>query len=149
MQSRQESEIGVTVVSDQAIHQKLRNEYTEAAFLNIPDGDNRLKRFANYGAMGLNYQHPTWGMVKILSDILMPSGNLRVLMPSLWRSLYYGPKGLKKMPGQGGGRSGWYRVTESTPNTGASMIWKCDWYALHCDWCFAPWKQGQVLGLTT
>ncbi len=148
MQYRSESEIAVVLTTDLDLHQKLRNEYTEAAFLNIPDGDNRLKRFANFGALGLNYQHPAFGLLKIVADVLQTSGTLRAVIPANWRALQYGRKGLRMMPGQGGGRNGWYRVTESAPNTGNSMIWKCDFYALHCDWCFAPWKQGHVTGLT-
>lgn len=147
---RVEKQIAVTVVTPPDLHQKLRNEYTEAAFLNIPDGDNRLQRFGNLGTLGLNYQHPVFGLVKVLADPLATPGTLRCIMPDKWRALQYGPKGLKMMPGQGGGaKAGFYRVTETAPNTGLSMVWKCDWYALHCDWCFNPGAQGQVVGLTT
>lgn len=140
--------VAVTLVTSPNLEQKLRNEYTEAAFLNIPDGDNRLKRFGNLGTMGINYQHPTFGLVKILADNLATDGTLRAIMPEKWAALQYGPKGLRQMPG-GGGRPGFYRVTETTPNTGLSMVWKADWYALVCDWCFNPGAQGQATGLTT
>jgi hypothetical protein len=142
---RQEDEYGVVVTTSPDLHQKLRNEYTEAAFLNIPDGDNRLKRFANFGAMGLNYQHPVFGLVKVMSDVLHVPNTVRVIVPETWRSLYYGFRGLKMMPGTKGG---WYRVTETTPNTGLSKVWKCDWYALQTDWCSQPWKNGQILNIS-
>jgi hypothetical protein len=142
---RQEDEYGVVVTTSPDLHQKLRNEYTEAAFLNIPDGDNRLKRFANFGTMGLNYQHPVFGLVKIMSDVLHVPNTVRVIVPETWRSLYYGFRGLKMMPGTKGG---WYRVTETTPNTGLSKVWKCDWYALQTDWCSQPWKNGQILNVS-
>jgi hypothetical protein len=141
---RQEDEYGVVVTTSPDLHQKLRNEYTEAAFLNIPDGDNRLKRFANFGTMGLNYQHPVFGLVKVMSDVLHVPNTVRVIVPETWRSLYYGFRGLKMMPGTKGG---WYRVTETTPNTGLSKVWKCDWYALQTDWCSQPWKNGQILNV--
>jgi hypothetical protein len=141
---RQEDEYGVVVTTSPDLHQKLRNEYTEAAFLNIPDGDNRLKRFANFGTMGLNYQHPVFGLVKVMSDVLHVPNAVRVIVPETWRSLYYGFRGLKMMPGTKGG---WYRVTETTPNTGLSKVWKCDWYALQTDWCSQPWKNGQILNV--
>lgn len=142
---RDESEQGVVITTSPDLHQKLRNEYTEAAFLNIPDGDNRLKRFANFGTMGLNYQHPVFGLVKVISDVLHVPNTVRVIVPETWRSLYYGFRGLKMMPGTKGG---WYRVTETTPNTGLSKIWKCDWYALQTDWCSQPWKNGQILNVS-
>ena len=142
---RQEDEIGGALTCDPLLHQKLRNEYTEAAFLNIPDGDNRLKRFANFGASGLNYQHPVFGLIKIQADVLHTPGVVRFIVPETWRSLYYGFRGLKMMPGTKGG---WYRVTETTPNTGLSKIWKCDWYALQTDWCSQPWKNGQISSVT-
>jgi len=142
---RQEDEYGVVVTTSPDLHQKLRNEYTEAAFLNIPDGDNRLKRFANFGTMGLNYQHPVFGLVKVMSDVLHVPNTVRVIVPETWRSLYYGFRGLKMMPGTKGG---WYRVTETTPNTGLSKVWKCDWYALQTDWCSQPWKNGQILNVS-
>lgn len=148
-QLRSEEEAGVVLTTPLDLHQKLRNEYTEAAFLNIPDGDNRLKRFANFGTMGLNYQHPAWGLVKVMADVLQTAGTLRAIVPEKWRMLQYGQKGLRTMPGQGGNKNGWYRTSESAPNSGDSMIWKCDFYALHCDWCFSPWKQAHVTGLTT
>ena len=142
---RDENEQGVVVTTSPDLHQKLRNEYTEASFLNIPDGDNRLKRFANFGTMGLNYQHPVFGLVKVISDVLHVPNTVRVIIPETWRSLYYGFRGLKMMPGTKGG---WYRVTETTPNTGLSKIWKCDWYALQTDWCSQPWKNGQILNVS-
>ena len=147
MNFRMEEQIGVVITSNPTLHQKLRNEYTEAAFLNIPDGDNRLKRFANFGAMGLNYQHPTFGLVKVMSDVLHPDNQVRVIVPETWRTLYYGHKGLKFAPGQGG-MGFWYRVTETTPNTGQSLIVKCDAWALACDWCNKPWKNGAITNVT-
>lgn len=142
---RDEGEQGVVITTSPDLHQKVRNEYTEASFLNIPDGDNRLKRFANFGTMGLNYQHPVFGLVKVISDVLHVPNTVRVIVPETWRSLYYGFRGLKMMPGTKGG---WYRVTETTPNTGLSKIWKCDWYALQTDWCSQPWKNGQILNVS-
>jgi hypothetical protein len=142
---RDEDEQGVVITTSPDLHQKIRNEYTEAAFLNIPDGDNRTKRFANFGTLGLNYQHPVFGLVKVMSDVLHTPNTVRVIVPETWRSLYYGFRGLKMMPGTKGG---WYRVTETTPNTGLSKIWKCDWYALQTDWCSQPWKNGQILNVS-
>lgn len=142
---RDEDEQGVVITTSPDLHQKIRNEYTEAAFLNIPDGDNRTKRFANFGTLGLNYQHPVFGLVKVMSDVLHTPNTVRVIVPETWRSLYYGFRGLKMMPGTKGG---WYRVTETTPNTGLSKVWKCDWYALQTDWCNQPWKNGQILNVS-
>lgn len=142
---RDENEQGGVMTCDPDLHQKLRNEYTEAAFLNIPDGDNRLKRFANFGAIGLNYQHPVFGLIKIQADVLHTPNTVRFIVPETWRALYYGFRGLKMMPGTKGG---WYRLNEVTPNTGLSKIWKCDWYALQTDWCSQPWKNGQILNVS-
>jgi hypothetical protein len=142
---RQEDQVAAVFTTDPTLHQKIRNEYTEAAFLNIPDGDNRLNRFANFGTQGLNYQHPVFGMVKIMADPLHPSNTLRVIVPETWRALYYGYRGLKMMPGIKGG---WYRITDTTPNTGDSMFWKMDFYANQTDFCFKPWKNGQILNIS-
>lgn len=125
------------------LHQKLRNEIGEAAFIPWTAADAQAKeRFASFGSMGLNYQHPQFGIIKIVANPLAPRNTARVIATATWRALYYGFMGLYHLPGNGGNK--WYRVTAETPNTGLSKIWKSDWYALQTDWCDKPWLNGQI-----
>lgn len=126
------------------IAQKLRNEIFQAVVIQTPPEEAK-KRFANFGSIGLTYQHPHFGIVKIMSDPLCPQNTLRVIDPETWKSLYYGYKGLQPVRENGGH---WYRLNETVPNTGKSLIWKADWYALECGWCTKPWRNGIILNIT-
>lgn len=137
---------GMVFLSDPEINQALRDEIGEDAFVQIPVDDTRMKRFANFGSVGLNYQHSQFGMVKIMSDPLAVPNTVRVIAPETWRSLYYGWNGLQPLKS---GSGHWYRVTAAEPNTGDSKIWKCDWYCNQMDFCFKPWQNGAILNVTS
>lgn len=131
----------VVWLSDPTQVQALRNEITEAAFIQFPVGDDRAKRFANFGSIGLNYQHPTYGTVKIMADPLANPTEFKVITNSTWKTLSYGWKGLKNLPGD---RGHWYRLSQNTPNTGRGLIMAADWVGNICDWCTKPWKNGVI-----
>jgi hypothetical protein len=57
---------------------------------------------------------------------------------------FYAVKGLRPLPGHVGS---WYRVTESTPNSGNSLVWRSDWVALQQDFCTTPQKNAQISNL--
>lgn len=136
---------GVAWLMDPLQHQALRDELGEPSFIQIPTGSDS-KRFMNFGSMGLNYQHPTYGLVKILADGLARTDRILILVNGTWKTLFYGHKGLKPIPRAGGH---WYWMNQGTPNTGQGLIKCADWYGNHCDWCTAPWRNAAILNLST
>ena len=136
---------GMVVVTDPKLHQKLRNEIFQSVVIQQPLDDSTKERFANFGSVGLNYQHGHFGTIKIMSDPLCPPNTIRVLDPKTWKMLYYAFNGLQPV---GGTRGNFYRTTETTPNTGQSLVWKADWYAIQCGWCDMPWRNASILNAT-
>lgn len=137
----EDAQQGMVWMTDPTIHQALRDELGEDAFIQIPVDDSRAKRFANFGLSGLNYQHSQYGVVKIEADPLCPPNVVRVIALGTWKGLYYGWKGLRPV-------EKWYRLNDATPNVGRGKIWKQDWYALQTDVCIQPWLNGQILNVT-
>lgn len=135
----------VAIKSDPTQHQAIRDELGEEAFIEFPTGDSRAARFMNFGTMGLNYQHPTFGTVKILADPLSLPTRIEFIVGGTWKTLSYGWKGLKILPGDGGGH--WYRMNQATPNTGRGLIMAADWVGNVADFGTQPWKNGCVFGL--
>lgn len=142
---RAEDKHSVVVMSDPTIHQSMRDEIGEDAFIEIPVNDDRMKRFANFGSVGLNYQHGVFGVVQITADPLCLPNRVRFISPETWLSLYAGWKGLRPVKE---GSNHWYRMQSETPNTGKSKFWKADWYALQVDFCKQPWKNGEILNVS-
>lgn len=141
----EDAQLGMVFMTDPQQNQNMRDEIGEDAFIQIPVDDSRVKRFANFGLTGLNYQHGQFGVVKIESDPLCPPSLLRAIPLGTWKGLYYGWKGLRAMK-EGGAH--WYRMTQATPNSGRGKIWKADWYSLQADICMQPWLNGQILNLS-
>lgn len=137
-----DSGAGLIAQSDLTITTKLRNELGEESFKPIPQSDEKMKKFYQFGSTGLAYEHPSLGVIKILGDALCPANTVRFLDPSTWTTTYYAVKGLKPLPG--GDQGSWYRVTASTPNTGKSLIWKTDWVAAQQDLCLTPKNNAQI-----
>lgn len=137
----------VVFMSDPTLHQALRDEIGEEALGGIyPIDDSRAARFANFGSIGLNYQHATFGTVKIVADPLARQDRILIINNGTWKTLYYGWKGLRALK-EGG--SHWYRMNQAAPNTGKGLIYKADWVGNQCDWCTKPWKNGAILNLST
>lgn len=136
---------GGVILVDPKVHQTLRDDIGEDAFIAIDTDEKTKRRFMNFGSEGLNYQHSQFGVVKLIADPLANPNRATFLVPETWRSLFYGWKGLRRMPGANGG---WYRVQSATPASGDSKIWKCDWYANQMDFCFQPWRNGQISAIT-
>lgn len=128
------------------VHNTLRGEIGEQSFIQLPVNDDRMKRFAHFGSVGLIYQHPTFGVTQFVADPLCPSTEVRFIVPETWIAMYYAWKGLEKMPGDGGRH--WYRMNESVPNTGRSLIWKADWLGTQIDICTMPWKNGVIKNIS-
>lgn len=136
---------GMVIMTDPKIAQKLRNEVFQSVVIQQPLDDSSAKRFANFGSVGLNYQSPQFGTVKIMADPLCPPNTIRLIDPETWKYLFYGFRGLQPVIENGGQ---WYRMNENTPNTGRSLIWKADWYSLQTGWCTKPWLNGSILNVT-
>jgi len=136
---------GTVWMSDPTQHQRLREELGEESFIQLPIGDDRAERFMNFGSVGLNYQHGTFGTVKIVSDGLARQDRILILQNDTWKALYYGWKGLRALPADGGGH--WYRMNQGTPNTGRGLIKCADWAGNCCDWCTRPWQNGVIHSL--
>ncbi len=141
---KQTEEYGVVVMSDLNMHQRIRDEIGEEALNILPNTDSRLKRFAHFGTIGLVYQHPSFGVVQITADPLAVSNRILFIVPETWRTYWAWRKGLQPISENGGH---WYRMSQSTPNTGKGLFWKADWYGVLCDWCRKPWKNGQILNV--
>lgn len=142
----QDAEIAVAIVTDPTMHTKLRNDIGEDAFIPWPSGTEMSKRWMHLGSIGLTYQHPIFGVVKIVADPLSLPNDFRVITPDSWMALQHGKKGLQFMPGSVGGL--WDRMESATPGKGKGMFWQCQAYALHCDFCRKPGLQGRALNLT-
>ena len=125
--------------------QTVRTAIGEDAFIVYPVGDVRMKRFANFGNIGLNYQHPTFGNLKFFADPMAIPNTVRFIVPDTWRELFYGWRGLKAVPG--GDIAGWYRMSADTTNAGKGVILKRDWWSLSGDMCFKPWLNAQILNV--
>lgn len=142
MNFNDEAGFGVSITSDLTLHQAMRDEIGEPSFIQLPIDDSRMKRFAQFGIVGLIYQSPAFGVVQIVADPLHPANEIRVISTNEWKTYFYGFKGLKRMPGDTGG--GWYRMNDVAPNTGRGLVYKCDWYSLECDWHPRPWRNGRI-----
>lgn len=136
---------GVVFMSDPTQHQVLRNELGEESFIQITDKDDRYKKFYNFGSTGLNYQHASYGIVKIQSDPLARSDRVLVLLNGKWKTLSYAWKGLRPIRETNG--SHWYRMNQATPNTGKGLAYCADWVGNVADWCNEPWRQGAITSL--
>jgi hypothetical protein len=141
----EDEENPVAFMTGMNVHQTLRDELGEDAFVTYPTDDSRAKRFGNFGSIGLNYQHATFGTVKILADPLARDDRVLVINNSTWKTLWYQWKGLA--PIKDGG-SHWYRMNQGTPNTGKGLIMAADWVGNACDWCVKPWKNGLIHSIT-
>lgn len=142
----QDAEIMVAVVCDPTMHTKLRNDIGEDAFIPWPSDTAMAKRWMHFGSIGLTYQHPIFGVVKIAADPLSIPNDVRVLTPDMWMALQHGKKGLQFMPGSVGGL--WDRMESNVPGQGKGMFWQVQAYALHCDFCRKPGLQGRILNVT-
>lgn len=134
----------VVFMSGPNLHQALRDELGEEAFIQFPTDDSRAKRFMNFGTTGLNYQHATFGTVKIVADPLAKDTEIKVINNSTWKTLSYAWKGLRPIQRAGGH---WYWMNQSTPNTGQGLIKAADWVGNIADWCTSPWKNGVIYSL--
>lgn len=141
----EDPQLGMSFVSDPTIHTALRRELGEDSFREIPLDDSRLERFMNFGSIGLNYQHPTFGLVKIMADPLVTPNTLRVIATNTWKAVFVNHRGLRKVTENG---AHWYRMNQSTPNSGKGLIMKADWFGDQTDWCMQPWKNGQIVNIS-
>lgn len=137
--------LGLAWVTDPTLHTALRRELGEDSFREIPIDDPQMKRFMNFGSVGLNYQHPTFGLVKIMADPLVNPGTLRCIATETWKSVFVNHRGLRPVTESG---SHWYRMQQATPNSGKGLIYKADWFGDQTDFCTQPWKNGQILHLS-
>lgn len=143
---RSEGERPVLILTQIDIHDTLRDDFGEDSFINIPVSDSRMERFANLGSIGLNYQHPIFGLVKVMADPLYTPNVVDIIDPSCWRTLFYQDKTLRFLPGDTGGY--WYRMESATPGNGRTLIYKTDAISNLLDFCFAPWKNCRIHNVT-
>ena len=136
---------GLAFICDLAMHNAIRQEVGEDAFIPIPVDDSRLKRYANFGSIGLNYQHGTFGLVKIIGDTLSPTNKIRALDPTSWVNVWALHKELRPIM-EGG--THFYRMNEEVPNTGKGLFYKADWYCNKVTFCKNGNANGQILNIT-
>jgi hypothetical protein len=135
MQYRRNNNNGVVAVCQIDLHDTLRDSYGEDAFVPMPTDEAQKARFAHLGFVGLNFQHPTFGMIQLTSNSLYPVNVVDILTPNRWKTCVYQTKDWKWVPGQVGP---WYRVGSATPGNGDSLIYKADGLANMVDFCTAP-----------
>lgn len=140
-----EGEMPVVWITDPTMHTKLRNDIIEDLMIQWPSDSAIGKRWANFGSVGLTYQHPIFGVTKLMSDPLMIPNKIRFITPEYWRSQRAGSKGIKWMPGMVGM---WNRLPSITPGNGGSMFWQAEGYTFMGDWCYRPQFQGEINAVT-
>ena len=147
MQYRRNNNNGAVVICQIDLHDTLRDSYGEDAFVPMPNDAAQKKRFAHLGFVGLNYQHPTFGMLQIMSHSLYTPGVVDILTPNRWKMVSYGNKDLRWIPNDAGG-SPWYRVESATPGNGRSLIFKADALSNVGDYCTVPQDNCRILSVT-
>lgn len=137
----------VVFLVDPTMATKLRNDIIEDLMIPWPSDSGVGEKYANMGSIGLTYQHPIFGVTKLLSDPLAIPNTVRFITPEYWRSQRAGNKGLTFMPGTIG-NSFWNRLPSATPGNGGSMFYQAEAYMLAGDWCYRPRFQGQISNVT-
>lgn len=129
------------------ISQSLRTKIGNDAFVPFTAlGQDMQKRYADFGITNLNYQHPAFGMVSLMSDVFATPGTVRFYNPSTWLSLQYGTRGLQFM--NDGDIGMWRRLPSNVAGNGYSMIYRCEAYETLAVYCTNPYKNGQIINVT-
>lgn len=143
----QDGTIPISVaITDVPMNTALREAIGNDALITWPSTGGNDDRYANFGSMGLLWQHPAFGKVSILADPLAVSNTVRFMVPDDWMALSSRFNGLHWMPGTQGI---WNRMVADTPNTGYGYFFQCDAVAAHLDYCKRPRYQGQILNVTS
>lgn len=124
-----------------AMHHKLatvlRRDVGEAAFAITPDDERVKQRFANFGMSGANYQHPRFGVIKLIADPLMNPNEVYFLNSRTWMTYFWRHRGIYLPLGS---NEGWYRIPSATAGAALSLVLQCDFLAMAQDFCTAPAK---------
>ena len=136
----------LVATSTPEITETLRRLIGDAAFVPWTQvGEKTQKRYASFGMLGLNYQHPVVGMMVIASDVMAPQDKVRLFEPETWRSLQYGKAGLTFMNGDNGI---WTRQQSTVAGNGGSMIYRAEAYSNEATFCTIPKKNAQLTDVT-
>lgn len=141
-----ETTMAYVCLADAKMQTALRQAIGNDSLIIQPQDAGNSERFANFGSMGLHYQHPSLGRVVIASTPYAVPNTIRFMNPGDWKALSYGGKGLRFMPGEYGN---WYRMQAATPNSGRGFYYQCDAFALVCDFCHNPRRQLQIINRTS
>lgn len=131
------------------VEQSLRNAIDAAAFVVFPEGDSREARYANYGAEGVNYQHPVFGTLRIVVDPIMRTNRLEISNISQWMAYHptsSGSTGVTFLPGENG--TLFRRLPSDTSGNGFSLAFQAEAMAFMCDACVKPDEQGVIYNVT-
>lgn len=135
------------VLCEPAIAQSLRTKIGSDAFIPFTSLDDKMReRYASFGILNLNYQHPSFGMVSLMPDPFATPGTVRFFNPETWLSLQYGKKGLQFM--NDGTMGMWKRQESTVPGNGGSVIYRCEALETLCTYCTNPFKNGQIINVT-
>lgn len=140
-----EEDMGVVAYGDTRLVSSLRQRLDANSIVQLPPKSNGKRDFT-FGAMGVKFQHPAFGMVTLLANTFAKPGTLRLLVPEDWRSLNWGWRDLMFLPGDAG-ISPWYRP-QNDAGTGRSKFYRLDAFSHFCDVCLKPRRQGQILNVT-
>lgn len=135
-----------TVLTDPKIHQSLRDQIGEDAFIQYPTSSDNSERYAHWGSVGLVYQHPQFGLVRLASDPFALPDRLRFLVEDDWMCKYALARGIVPMPG--GDMGAWKRSPSDTPGNGYGTVFTYDTFSLMVDVCKNPRRNGEVQAIT-
>jgi hypothetical protein len=137
-------DMSFVAVGNDLLIDALRDQYEAAAWVTYPEGDSRTKRFANLGSIGVNYQHPSLGLLKIVADQFMVPDHLDLMNMESWKQCYRGSKGIRYLPGEIGP---WYRMQGAVAGAGKGLMYALDAYMNLVDVNFAPKTNVRIANL--
>ncbi len=127
-----------------SLRQDLGNDVMFTTPPNTPIGERQYA----FGGMGVQFQHPTLGAVMLVGDPLAAPGTVRAIVPDDWTCEHYGPSDLEWVPGDGG-NGYFYRMNDSTPGSGKTLIYQADGFAVLSDFCKFPKRQAQISNVSS
>jgi hypothetical protein len=140
------SQTGMVAVGSPEVIQAIQEEIGQNSWMTEPTTKRMQERFGSFGWMGVTFQHTEFGVMQLLSEVLMPPNDIWFIEPNSWIETYYQVKGLRTAPGDTEGM--WSRMSSGSPNSGKGLAYRAEFYANLVDWCEQPYKQGRIANVS-
>lgn len=138
---------GIVACANPLLVDSLRSQFEEAAFITWGPEDTRNKRYGNLGMIGLNFQHPAFGLMKIVGDAFALPNFMDIYQMGSWRRMFYGNnQGLRTLPGPIAGA--WNRLPSSVAGNGYSLSYSMDTYTDFVDVCLDAPRNVRISNVT-